>query len=75
MPIMRQREFDLPEHPIVQNLERFGCPFGKEPPIPHCPICGAECETIYRNFLNEVVGFDLCVLALDAEDDSDLFGI
>lgn len=28
----------LPDHPVVQNMERTGYPDGKEPQFPHCPI-------------------------------------
>ena len=41
--------YDLPDHPVVQNLERTGYPDGKEPHYPRCPICGEECETIYKD--------------------------
>lgn len=34
---------------------------------PVCPICGQECETIYKDMANnEVVGCDQCILAVDA---------
>ena len=29
---------DLPDHPIIRNLERTGYPDGKEPRYPHCPV-------------------------------------
>ena len=54
---------DLPDHPIIRNLERTGYPDGKEPRYPHCPVCGEECEIIYRRYSDdECVGCDGCLL-------------
>lgn len=34
---------------------------------PVCPVCGQECETIYKDASNgEVIGCDQCILAVDA---------
>lgn len=41
--------YDLPDHPVIQNMERTGYPNGKEPEYPRCPICGEECEDIYKD--------------------------
>jgi transposase len=39
---------------------------------PICPVCGNECETIYRDRDHEVVGCENCVTAYDAwEENSD----
>ncbi len=73
---------DIPDHPIIRNCERTGYPDGKEPPAPRCPICGEECETIYRDRSGECVGCDICMEALDAwgvpecfqEKEGNLFG-
>ena len=35
-------------------------------PMPVCPECGEECETLYRNSIGEIIGCDHCVDALDA---------
>lgn len=49
-----------------------------EPPdyeVPHCPVCGQECEVLYRNRYGEIIGCDDCIDALDAwevMDDGDL---
>lgn len=42
-----------------------------EPPevkVPVCPVCGEECDTLYRDNSGSVVGCDNCVDALDAWD-------
>ena len=33
-----------------------------------CPKCGAECETVYTDFLNRVAGCDRCLDAKDVYD-------
>ena len=53
--------FDMPEHPVLQNMERTGYPDGKEPRYPRCPVCGAACETIYKTKGYEIIGCDLCL--------------
>lgn len=65
--------YDIPDHPVIVNMERTGYPDGKEPPMPHCPVCGAECETIYRNRSGECVGCDVCMNTLDAWDAPECF--
>ena len=35
-------------------------------PMPRCPVCGAECETVYANRDGTVVGCDECIEAYDS---------
>ena len=37
---------NIPDHPVIRNMEATGTPDGKEPVYPHCPICGKDCETV-----------------------------
>lgn len=37
-----------------------------EQPMPRCPVCGEECETVYWDVNNQIVGCDNCLLELDA---------
>ena len=39
-----------------------------EEPQPVCPICGEECEYIFTNLLNDVVGCERCLEQVDAWD-------
>ena len=61
-----------PDHPVIRNMETTGTPDGKAEKYPHCPICGNECETIYRRVISEsgcvgsYVGCDVCREAKDA---------
>ena len=65
--------YDIPDHPVIRNLERTGYPDGKEPEYPRCPICGAECETIYRDKDGDIFGCDECVDTKDAWDVEECF--
>ena len=66
--------FDLPDHPVIRNLERTGYPDGKEPQYPRCPICGEECEIVYRRYCDgECVGCNGCLQAKDAWEAEDCF--
>ena len=53
--------YDLPDHPVIQNMERTGYPDGKEPTFPICPVCGEECEEIFRDNDLNIVGCDICI--------------
>ena len=59
---------ETPDHPIVQNLERTGYPDGKEPAFPLCPVCGEECETMYKDHYGAYVGCDVCMETVNAWD-------
>ena len=54
--------YDLPDHPVIQNMERTGYPDGKEPTFPICPVCGEECEEIFRDKDLNIVGCDMHLL-------------
>ena len=55
----------VPDHPVIQNMERYGTPDGKPEPEHICPICGREYTVSYkskmRHTFNEWVGCDMCV--------------
>ena len=65
--------YDIPDHPVIRNLERTGYPDGREPEYPRCPICGAECETIYQDVDGDIFGCDECVATKDAWDVEECF--
>lgn len=54
------------DDPFIRNCERTGYPGGREPESPICPICGAQCETLYRDLHGETFGCDECVTQHDA---------
>lgn len=34
--------------------------------VPVCPVCGEECDRIYRNKNREIIGCDNCIYEQDA---------
>lgn len=70
---MFQPSLYLPDHPVIRNMERTGYPDGQEPDSPHCPICGKECETIYRYQNGDILGCDECLRIDDAYDVAECF--
>lgn len=45
----------IPDHPVIQAMERTGYPDGKEPRMPKCPICGEPCHTVYSSWMTEEI--------------------
>ena len=54
---------DMKDAPEIRRTERFGQPAREEP---RCPVCGRECESIYRYRNGEAVGCDRCLTRCDA---------
>lgn len=52
--------YDIPDHPVIRNMERTGYPDGKAPTYPRCPICYEECSEVYKRDF-EIIGCDNCV--------------
>lgn len=36
--------------------------------VPHCPWCGEECDTFFKDKFGEVIGCENCVTEVDAAD-------
>ena len=70
---MYKPTLDLPDHPIIRNMERTGFPDGIEPEDPRCPMCGRECETIYRDRHGDIFACDECIRIDDAWDTAECF--
>lgn len=64
---------DFPNHPTIVSMEHSGYQDGREPPRPHCPACGEECETIYQDRYGTYIGCDVCVKTKDAWEVLDCF--
>lgn len=58
----------IPDHPIIRNMERTGYSDGKEPRMPKCPICGEPCHTVYSNLYGETFACNRCLSSDDAAD-------
>ena len=65
--------YNIPDHPVIRNMERTGYPDGKEPEYPRCPICGEECETIYKSKDYDIVGCDECIRSKGAWEVEECF--
>lgn len=62
--------YDLPDHPAIRLAETDGYP---DAGAAHCPICGKECETIYRDQHGEIFGCGECIRIEDAYDVDECF--
>jgi len=60
--------YDIPDHPVIRAMESSGYPTGKEPKSPQCPVCDAECDTIYLDHNGDYIGCENCVTTKDAWD-------
>ena len=47
---------ELPDAPYIQNLRNTGYRDGKDPSYPVCPVCGQECEIVYRTETGRLSG-------------------
>lgn len=64
---------DIPDHPVIRNMERTGYPDGNAPTYPVCPFCGEGCETMYKDRYGAYIGCDVCVETKDAWEVEDCF--
>ncbi len=63
-------DMDLPDAPDIARAERFGLKPGELPFEPEeyevrCPICGASCETVFRDVYGEIAGCNICLRPID----------
>jgi hypothetical protein len=56
----------IPDHPVIRNLELTGYPDGQEPSYPICPICHEEADTFYVDPDEQIIGCDNCIKTRDA---------
>ena len=59
----------IPDDPIVSRMERTGYGFEERRPV--CPVCGRECNTVYKDCYHEILGCDECLTAFDAWDEEE----
>lgn len=53
------------EHPVITRTMVEGYPHG-EPTYPHCPVCGEEVDTFFRDRYGDIVGCEECLSKVDA---------
>lgn len=61
---------DIPDHPIIRNLERTGLPHPEidEDEEPICPVCGEACSTAFLDSNGDALGCENCIQRKDAWD-------
>ena len=57
---------NLPDAPWIRKAETEGYPFDGPDYAVKCPVCDAECETIYEDAYGTVAGCDKCLIWKDA---------
>ena len=57
----------LPDAPWIREAENLGMPPYDDFDV-YCPVCGRECEELYLDEDDEVVGCDRCITSVDAYD-------
>ena len=67
----RMDDYDLQDAPDIARAERTGLkpgqlPFDEEEV--KCPICGMICQTLYRDYDQDICGCENCLKPIDAED-------
>lgn len=58
------------DDPIIRSMERTGYPPGHKYHEPICPVCGSECNTVYKAD-GEIVGCDVCLTSHDAWEEDE----
>ena len=64
--------YEIGDHPAVARALLTGYPNG-EPKYPRCPVCGEECDTVYKDIYGDVFGCDECVKTKSAWDEERCF--
>lgn len=52
------------DNPIVRSCESMGYP--EEPVDILCPVCGEDCEMLYKDKYGSIVGCESCIEGIDA---------
>ena len=59
----------IPDDPIIRCMERTGMPpWEQKDSRYYCPMCGSECETVYIDEDDQIIGCDCCIRAKDVYD-------
>lgn len=54
------------QHPDITKVLRDGTLYDDEPIEIKCPLCGEECETLYKGG-GDIIGCENCIERVDAE--------
>ena len=61
----------IPDDPIIRCAEETGYAPWNQPEYPICPVCGNECEKVYKDSYGEIVGCDECLAEHDAWEEDE----
>ena len=54
------------DHPSIANALATGYPNGAEPEAYRCPLCGKECECVFKHKASgEILGCENCIESID----------
>jgi hypothetical protein len=56
------------EHPDITMMNRYGTLNLKEEKPVFCPVCGEECDTLFKRD-GETVGCEMCIEEVDAYEE------
>ena len=60
---------NIPDHPVIRNMEQTGYPDGIEPEVYCCPLCVAACECIFKHKgYGEIMGCENCLESIDPSE-------
>lgn len=51
----------IPDDPLIRYAEKNGFAPWNVPQEPRCPVCGGECEYVYKDIHGVIVGCDECL--------------
>lgn len=59
---------NMPDHPVIRNMERTGYPDGRGPEPYTCPFCGEEQDYVFLDWDGVPVGCENCLKKKRAEE-------
>lgn len=63
----------ISDDPLIRYAEKNGFAPWNVPKEPRCPVCGSECETVYKDKMGDILGCDECLTAHDACEEEECF--
>lgn len=64
---------DIPDDPIITYMEQTGFPPWYRAETPICPVCGSECDLIFKDRFSDIIGCNECIKICDAVEVEECF--
>lgn len=61
----------IPDDPLIRFAQKYGHSPWESEVQPICPICGQECETVYKDESGNILGCDECLTECDAWEEDE----